>query len=268
MSRRHTVLAVSLLAAAAVALGVWWAWNRWFSERANPSMEEFPVRGIDISAHNGDIDFALLATERPDFAYVKATEGTDFIDRKFYDNARGMASIGVPAGAYHFFRFDTDGQLQAWNFITALRSLHLQLPPAIDLEEWGNPEGETTGDILRQLRRMLAVMSDQGYTPVIYTNKDGYDRFFRRSLHGYPLWICSFTDLSMAKPTGAAVRQAAADSIGGEASAGGSLAQPSAAETYPFVLWQYSHRGSLPGIPTAVDLNCAPAPFWEGAISN
>ena len=111
MTRRHTVLAVSLLAAAAVALGAWWAWNRWFSERANPSMEEFPVRGIDISAHNGDIDFALLATERPDFAYVKATEGTDFIDRKFYDNARGMASIGVPAGAYHFFRFDTDGQL-------------------------------------------------------------------------------------------------------------------------------------------------------------
>ena len=57
---RRTLLAVAA-AAALVAGGGWWVYNRYFSERANPSEEIYTLRGIDISAHNGNVDFEALA---------------------------------------------------------------------------------------------------------------------------------------------------------------------------------------------------------------
>ena len=98
------------------------------------------------------------------------------------------------------------------------------LPPAIDLEEWSNPEGYSTRQIMKELKAMLAILRAEGITPVIYTNKDGYNRFVKDNLDGYPLWICSFTD-------------------------------PPLPSSVPWHIWQFSHRGTLPGIRGYVDLN-------------
>lgn len=223
---------ISLCAAVAVAAGCWWVYNRYFSERANPSMEEYPLRGIDISAHNGEIDAAALTRAGISFAYIKATEGTDFTDRQYTRNAALLRECGIPAGAYHFFRFDTDGELQAWNFLSALRGQRFALPPAIDLEEWSNPDGFTTRQILRELRRMLHVLEAEGVTPLIYTNKDGYSRFVKGGLDGYPLWICSFTDPPLDDPDNR------------------------------WDVWQYSHRGSVDGISGSVDFNTVRPGSW------
>ena len=120
MSRKTVIILLLAVVAACAGWGGYWAWNRWFSSRANPSLTEYPVRGIDISAHNGTIDFDALPRRHVQFAYIKATEGADFIDRRYDANVKGMKRIGVPAGAYHFFRFDSDGELQAWNLKTAI----------------------------------------------------------------------------------------------------------------------------------------------------
>jgi len=224
MSRRHLHIIGLILAVAACSAGGYWVWNRWFTERANPSLAEYPIRGIDISAHNGEIDFDALPRRHVQFAYIKATEGTDFTDRRFAANADGLRRIGVPTGAYHFFRFDTDGEMQAWNFIHALRGRSFELPPAIDLEEWSNPGGYSTVKIMTQLKRMLGVLAREGLTPVIYTNKDGYNRFVKGHLDSYPLWICSFTD-------------------------------PPISSREPWLIWQFSHRGTIDGISGYVDLN-------------
>lgn len=216
-----------VVAAGAVSLSVvagWWIYNRYFSEQADPSTSEYPVRGIDISAHNGIIDFGMLAEAKLDFAYVKATEGTDFIDRNYVRNVAGLRQAGIPAGAYHFFRFDTDGEMQAWNFLRALRGRCFELPPAIDIEEWSNPDGYSTRQILMELKAMLSILRAEGIVPVIYTNKDGYARFVKGNIEDYPLWICSFTD----PPVDASV---------------------------DWLIWQFSHRGSVPGIDGYVDLN-------------
>lgn len=224
MTRKKLSLGIAIAAALLLGAGGWWAWHRWFSERVEPSADLYPIRGIDISAHNGDIDFNALKAHGISFAYIKATEGTDFIDRKFIDNAAGLRSAGIPTGAYHFFRFDTDGEMQAWNFIRAIRGRDFKLPPAIDLEEWGNDRDISTSRVRATLKVLLGVLRDEGYTPVIYTNKDGYNRFVRHHLDDYPLWICSFSDPPL----------------------------PSSA---PWHLWQYSHRGTIDGIGGFTDLN-------------
>lgn len=232
--RYKTVAAILITALIAGGAG-WWVWNRWFTERANPSLEMYPVRGIDISAHNGDVDFAGLRSRGVQFAYIKATEGTDFIDRKFIRNAEGLRREGIPTGAYHFFRFDTDGELQAWNFIRAMHGRDFSLPPAIDLEEWTNDPSIPTSRVRAQLKALLGVLRDEGYSPMIYTNRDGYQRFVQNHLDEYPLWICSFTDPPL--PLHGASRASTADSI-------------------PWHIWQYSHRGVIDGISGYTDLNC------------
>lgn len=98
MKIRHMLTAAAIVITGAAGWGVW---NRWFTERADPSAEIYTVRGIDISAHNGNVDFHALRRQGVTFAYIKATEGTDFIDRRFVDNARGLLAGNIPAGAYH-----------------------------------------------------------------------------------------------------------------------------------------------------------------------
>lgn len=226
--RRGLLILGALILALLFGTSAWYAYDRWLAPGADPSEVLYPVRGIDVSAHNGDIDFKRLSADTTvRFIYIKATEGTDFLDRNFIANWRGAARAGIPAGAYHFFRFDTDGELQAINFLWALRGRNFTLPPVIDIEEWGNPDGQATARIVERLRRMITCMEAHGQHPMLYTNRDGYYRFIRGNFNDYPLWICSFND----PPLEGAVE---------------------------WQLWQYSHRGRVPGIATPVDLDCAP----------
>lgn len=220
---RRKAVAVCL-ALLLVAGGCWWGYQRWFYERANPSESAYPIRGIDISAHNGEIDFPLLRDAGIDFAYIKATEGANFRDRRFLQNATGLSRVGIPVGAYHFFRFDRDGEMQAWNFINALRGRRFQLPPAVDVEDWGNPEGMSVPKVRDELRRMLNLMRREGYDPVVYSNKNGYNRYIRSFFNDFPLWICSFTDPPLGSDT-------------------------------TWAIWQFSHHGAVPGIDGPVDFN-------------
>lgn len=219
---------VTISALLMVELGMM-AYDRWFAEGAVPDREKYPQRGIDISHHNGEIDFSQVADKESDvaFVYVKATEGTDFIDPAFVRNARLSVASGLPTGAYHFFRYDTDGELQALNFINALRGRPFSLPPAIDVEDWGNPDGHTTALIVERLRTMAGCLLKEGYMPIIYTNLDGYHRLIKGNFDNLPLWISSFSDPPLDTDP----------------------------DNLRWDIWQYSHRGDIPGIASSTDLN-------------
>jgi lysozyme len=205
------------------------AYDRWFAEGAKPDRSIYPQRGIDISHHNGEIDFEQLKEADADvsFIYIKATEGTDFIDPEFITNSRKAVASGVPTGAYHFFRYDTDGELQALNFIHALRGRHFKLPPAIDVEDWGNPDGHAKALIVERLRSLTECLVNEGYSPIIYTNIEGYHNLIKGNFDNMPLWISSFSYPPL----------------------------DSDPDNKLWTIWQYSHRGSVSGISSPTDLN-------------
>ncbi len=186
---------------------------------------KLPVNGIDISSHNGKIDFKAVRADSIDFVIIKATEGSTFKDPSFQANHANAIKAGLKVGAYHFFRFETNGQLQALNFIKAVRGRHLDLPLIIDIEEWGNPEPCPTSEIMGRLNEMIGYLESQGYPVMVYTNLDGYERFVENQLERIPLWICSFSNPPLPKKT---------DRV---------------------TLWQYSHTGSVHGINGDVDRN-------------
>lgn len=63
------------------------------------------LKGLDVSAYQGDINFDLL---KPvvDFIIIKATEGNGFLDHKYLRNQTEARRVGIPLGYYHFARPD------------------------------------------------------------------------------------------------------------------------------------------------------------------
>lgn len=201
-----------------------------------PDPALYEVRGIDISAHNGDVDFGRVRGQGFDFVIVKTTEGGNFRDRRYVDNLRRAREAGLRTGAYHFFRFDTPGYMQALNFAAAVKGRDLDLPLVIDIEEWTNPNQQATPLVVTRLTEMIDCLEEEGYRVMLYTNKNGYNRFLRELPRSMPLWICS---------------------LGSE---------PAGTE---WTLWQATHSGRVDGIDHPVDISAfrGSRSEWEDFLS-
>lgn len=103
----------------------------WFN---NPSRNDYPVQGIDVSNHQGKINWKLVKDDRVDFAYIKATEGGDFVDNSFVFNWNEARKHNITIGAYHFFTLCKSGEEQAKNYIDIVPVTDGSLPPANTLE--------------------------------------------------------------------------------------------------------------------------------------
>ncbi len=184
----------------------------------------YPVRGIDVSSHNGNIDFTLLSADSIRFVIIKASEGVSLHDKKFRKNYRDAVKSGMKVGAYHFFRKGSDGEAQARNFLSVLKGTHLDMPLVIDVEDWGNDRGVSDEKAKENLLAMVSYLNERGLASMIYTNGDGYRKYYMDALNQLPLWLCSFKNPETLVSTG-------------------------------HVIQQYSHWGSVDGISGEVDLN-------------
>ncbi|MFE9451812.1 GH25 family lysozyme [Streptomyces sp. NPDC006739] len=96
------------------------------------------VRGLDVSAHQENVDWSAVAADGASFAYVKATEGTSYISSRFSQQYDGAATVGLIRGAYHFARPDkASGTAQADYFVDhggAWQPGGTTLPGVLDIE--------------------------------------------------------------------------------------------------------------------------------------
>ena len=147
--------------------------------------------GIDVSSYQGDIDWDVLSKEdHVQFAFIKATEGSTYQDDLFTQNWEAAEAAGVFVGAYHFFRFESDGKEQADNFIATVPKLENTLPPVIDIEIY---DGETVPDA-KAARTEIQEMADAleayyGVKPILYTNPSTYMDYLMGHRWGYAVWM-------------------------------------------------------------------------------
>lgn len=231
--RTMVVWASVMLSMLAIGVGLW-LWLR-PAPGVAPRVDMYEIRGLDLSAHNGDVDFDKVREAGYEFVYLKATEGVRFKDVRFERNAAAARRAGLKVGAYHFFRFDSPAYMQALNLAHSVRMQPVDLPLVIDIEQWTNPTGHSADSVLRHAAQMARVLESQGHRVMFYTNKQGQTRWMKRDLEEYPLWICSLIDIP----------------------------NPRA-----YALWQHSHSGSVPGVRGNVDLNvfCGSREEWESRM--
>lgn len=211
------VLVTLLLAGA-----VWWAWHEYISTPPYVDVERFPIRGFDLSSHNGYANLNAAAEAGYEFVFLKATEGAGFRDENFVLNYQKARHAGLKVGAYHFFRFDRDGIEQAVNFLKAVGKRPLELGLVIDIEDAGNARGVPLDSIRARLQLMVEYLNMRGHRVMFYSNRSGWEKYILPDFGDAPLWICTFNDNS---------------------------------RNSDWTFWQYNHRGQVPGIRGNVDLN-------------
>ena len=137
--------------------------------RYRPGLRPGEVYGIDVSRHQGAIDWETVARQHIAAAYVKATEGGDLVDDRFVRNWHDANAAGLHVGAYHFFTFCRPGAAQAANVIRTVPKGGA-LPLAVDLEFGGNCAARPSEAEFRlELERFLSVVEERyGQRAVLY----------------------------------------------------------------------------------------------------
>lgn len=189
-NRKIMIIAVIIIAIVFILSGVLFLlYTNGIINFNNP--EKYKIRGVDVSSYQGNIDWDILS-ENIDFAYIKATEGSSFVDPEFEKNFENAQKTEIRIGAYHFFSFDSGGDTQADNFIKNVPKTDNMLPPAVDVEfyadkEFAPPERE---DVQRELTVFIDRLTQYyGISPVIYSTRRAYDRYISGSYKNCDIWI-------------------------------------------------------------------------------
>jgi len=184
-------------------------------------------RGIDVSAHQGKIHWPMVAAAGIEFAYIKATEGGDWVDEGFRENWRQAGAAGLKRGAYHFFTLSRPGVEQAENFLRVAPPEVGSLPPIVDLEFGGNTQQRPPREsVLRELSAFLHRVESVHRRPaVLYVLPEFQSRYAVREAFPREIWLRSLWQ------------------------------RPSSQESWK--IWQYTPLGRVPGIQGDVDLNVA-----------
>lgn len=182
--------------------------------------EKYPVKGVDVSNWQGDIDWDVLAGQGISFAFIKATEGSSFVDARFSLNWERAQDTDLRIGAYHFFSYDSPGATQAENFIRTVPACEGMLPPVIDLEFYGDKaKNPPPQDVVRgELDDMIAALqAHYGVPPIIYATGKAYDLYLTGAYEDCDIWLRS------------------------------AWLPPRTPDSRPWVFWQFTDRARLDG---------------------
>ncbi|MDN8620254.1 glycoside hydrolase family 25 protein [Corynebacterium kefirresidentii] len=189
-------------------------------------------KGVDVAAHQHPggtpIDWSKVRTDGQSFAFVKATEGGDWVNPHYVEDVQAAHAAGLKTGAYHYARPSTDAKTQAANFAAQIALAPDQtLPPALDIEV---DEGKSAAQLEQWIEEFTSELKRlTGRTPMIYTYKYFWMGQMNNSqkFSDMPLWLAAYQDQ-------------APEAVGG---------------WKKLSFWQRSGSGKVAGIPTDVDMN-------------
>jgi lysozyme len=189
--RRIGLIVAVVLVVTGVSAAAWWL--LWVPH-VRPALQEGEVYGIDVSNHQAEIRWDAVAQDDIEFAYIKASEGGDFVDARFRHNWAEAGRVGLERGAYHFFTLCRPGREQAANFLRTARPDPQALPPAVDLELAGNCSARPAeGEVYQELEEFLDLVESAWDKPVLlYVGKDWEGRYPVLDRSDRPRWLVSF----------------------------------------------------------------------------
>ena len=192
--------------------------------------------GVDVSNHQGAIDWAALKKQGIDFAYLRiglrgyGEVGTLYPDRSFDSYYEGARAAGIDVGAYFFSQATTvrEAADEALYALRLLRGRTLDLPLYYDWEPVLQEDSRTLDNsqlqLTAQARAFCGILRRAGYDAGVYMNRQqGYYRYSLPCLTDCKLWIADPGDYP--------------DFY------------------YRFDVWQYAHEARLDGMNEIVDLN-------------
>lgn len=196
--------------------------------------EKKSLCGIDVSSHQGDINWAAVKEAGIEFAFIRVgyrgyETGKINLDSKFVRNITEAKKYGIKCGVYFYsVAKDEVEAAQEANFVlAALEGYTLDLPIVIDVEHRSDRvAGLSAAQRTNNTLAFIKVIKDSGRQVMIYTGHYFYHNYLEKNrLADIPLWIAYYTDDN----------------------------KKVADVNYSY--WQYTSSGKVPGISGNVDLD-------------
>lgn len=202
------------------------------------------LAGVDVSTYNGDIDWEAVKADGISFAMIRlgfrgyGESGKLVLDDKFLANIQGATQAGLDVGVYFFSQAITvdEAEEEAEFVLSALEDYSITYPVVFDLEtieyDTARTDDLTVETATQVTQAFCQRVAQAGYRPMIYGNVAWLmDRIDLAQLTQYDLWLAQY--------------------------------QTSPTFPYQFSMWQYSHQGTVAGIPGSVDMNLLLTPFSQ-----
>jgi len=144
------------------------------------------MKGIDISNHNGNIDFNQVKNDGVELVYIKATEGTTFKDPILEQHYQGAKSVGLSTGFYHFLVGTSEPETQAENFYENIKHKENNLKPCLDIETNGF-------NVMDYALRFIEKFKQLSNLPLsIYASPYFINDNLDERLSSYSLWVAHY----------------------------------------------------------------------------
>lgn len=191
--------------------------------------------GIDVSEHQGDIDWERVKNAGVEFAIIRVgyrgyASGKISLDNKFHYNMTEAIKNGINVGVYFFSQAkNTKEALEEANFVLKnIRKYDLSYPIVFDMEDIYDEDHRIMDLSLDERSHLAQVFAGRiiykGYVPMIYLNLNWtYNHYDLNRISNYDIWFAQYNDYPE--------------------------------YPYDFQIWQYSDNGSIDGINEPVDLN-------------
>ena len=192
-------------------------------------------KGIDVSYHNGTIDWKRVKQSEVEYAIIRCGYGTNDKnqdDKKWEENVKGCIDNNIPYGVYLYSYADTveKASSEADHAIRLLQGKKLKYPVYYDLEEDKLRDKISKQTIADIAQTFCDKLSAKGYTVVIYANKDWFTNYLTDSrFNNWTKWVAQYNTVCNYKGK--------------------------------YDMWQCSSTGRVPGISGNVDLNYSYSPF-------
>ncbi|MFR0888369.1 GH25 family lysozyme [Gallintestinimicrobium sp.] len=196
------------------------------------SLNTGTVMGIDISKHNGNIDWNAVKNSGVQYVILRcgyrgSASGVLVEDQKFKSNIQGATAAGLKVGIYFFSQAvnEVEAVEEASMTLSLIKKYRITYPVYIDVESAnGRADGISKAARTSVINAFCQTIRNSGYTPGLYANKNWLtEKINTGALGGCKIWLAQYV---------------AAPTYGGR-----------------YEMWQYSSRGSIAGIKGNVDLN-------------
>ena len=190
------------------------------------------ILGIDVSTWNGNIDWNKVKNAGVSYVIIRtgfrgSTQGALVEDNRFKQNIKGATNAGLKVGVYFFSQAvnEVEAVEEASMVLSQVKGYKLTYPVFIDVEpSGGRADRLSSGERTKVINAFCQTIQNGGLRAGVYANKTWLSQKMNVSaLSGYKIW----------------------------------LAQYNSKVTYSgrYDMWQYSDKGTIPGIPEKVDLN-------------
>lgn len=186
--------------------------------------------GIDVSNHQGDIDWESVKNSDVEFVFIRIGFGHNreakiMEDEKFRQNLEGARNVGLKVGLY-FYSYATEiweAEEQANWIVKTLNGEKIDLPIVFDYETWKSFPTYNINivDLNKVAKRFLDILHDNGYEGMNYSSKYYLNTIW--NLSEYPTWLAHYVSKTNYDKD--------------------------------FKVWQFSNTGEVPGINGFVDLD-------------